>query len=123
MDTLDTETEVMPPVVVDRSPELGRGTHVALASAAGCAGRLQQEGRVTEEDIAEGRRGDGATCAFARAVMRLDPAVEAINLSGENPTVTRLGVTRPVGVSREFVEWIGKFDRGEPVEPVTFMWG
>jgi hypothetical protein len=57
-------TECMPDVIVDRSPELRRGLAENAGSQDGSFPRGYIE--ITDEDIGEGQRGDGATCAIAR---------------------------------------------------------
>lgn len=120
---LETQTETMPELVVDRSPELARVPYNSVSPTLKQMFGQMTPAQVTGEDIEEGQRGDGATCAFARAVKRIDPTVTDMNLSGENPSFTRDGVIQALQLHPDIVEWIGKWDRGEPVEPMTFYWG
>jgi hypothetical protein len=97
--------------VVDRSRDLLRG---ARHAAAGYRFGVPQHAVITAEDIAEGQRGNGTACALARVLHRLYPGQE-FDISGEQPT--RNG--QPLIIAREVAEWIGRYDRGEPAEPLT----
>lgn len=105
MTTTSHETS-LPPLVVDRSPELSR----AATRSGGLFGRpLEME----PEDISESVRGSGAKCALARLIYRKIGKVA--NLEGERPTIDG----KPVWLGPDIIEWIGRYDRGEPVEPIT----
>ena len=107
------ETAVMPELVVDRSPEMLRG------KPGGSLTRLIARVRVTKEDIAEGRRGDGASCAIARALLRQFPECTKVSVAGEAPVIWIKGSRQELHLGREIIEWIGRFDRSEPVEPLV----
>lgn len=98
---------------MDRSPELARAPR-----SFGYAGLLLITAYVTEEDIAEGRKGDGSSCAIARAFLR-NPNVDWIHLEGEAPFIRlKDGNNIKLSMPQPLVEWIGMFDRGEPVWPM-----
>lgn len=109
------ETMVMPEMVVDRSPEMLRGK---LFSGYRGLRPLLAIFWVTAEDIAEGRKGDGSSCALARAFVREVPDCEKAEFSGEEPAIWIDGERHVVELHRDMVEWIGRFDRDEPVKPI-----
>jgi hypothetical protein len=73
---------------------------------------------VTQEDIDKGERGSSQGCALARALRRIHPAA----IVGTSVWTTNgwSGATEyPLGWAAErFAE---DFDRGDPVEPATFV--
>lgn len=106
----DTRQEQLPPLVTDRSPELGRAPqpvpYYGLVSRsvtldlAGAAG--------------DAVPGDGDRCLLAIAIRKALPGWEA-HVEGEYPSITRLrdGSQFPLGLAPELVAAIGRFDRGE----------
>lgn len=115
----DTGTILQEPVVVDRSPELARAPR---SFGYDLGGALLITAYVTEEDIAEGRKGDGSSCAIARSFLR-DPNVAWIHLEGEAPSIRlKDGDIIQLSMPQVLVEWIGKFDRGEPVCPLELRY-
>lgn len=98
------------PVVVDRSPELARAPEVTVG---GFFGEILT---ITEDDIAAGQRGDGTMCAIARAITRAHPDW-TVCLEGENPAING----RAIALGRGITEWVGRYDRGEPVRPLIFQ--
>lgn len=96
-------------LTVDRSPELLRG-----AIPVSIGRRPSNLTLVTEGAV----RGDGGKCALAKAVCEL-PGIREAHIEGERPyLITDEGKTLPVCLDSEVAEWIGRFDRGEPVEPM-----
>lgn len=103
-------------IVVDRSPELMLG----VSSYIPVYGPTQTI-PMTPEDMAEGIRGDAMDCPIARMLLRV-PGIIAVNLSGRHPTFTdQFGNERRLVLPAEIAEWIGRFDRGEPVEPLNVI--
>jgi hypothetical protein len=94
--------------VTDRSRELLKSAGTATPSV---VSEVRYE-VVTAEDIEQGRRGDGIACALARALQRAFPGTE-FDISGEHPTVNG----NPLVLHPDIAEWIGRYDRGEPVQP------
>lgn len=118
-----TEVQVVPvlaePIVVDRSPELLRGARSTL----GGGGGMPVNFYIDEEDIREGERGDGGSCALARCLLRF-PFIEAVRMEGEQPQVKYRGAGwQNVRVAADLAEWIGRFDRHEPVAPFAGVMG
>jgi len=106
MTVLQDEQVLSEDIVVDRSPELLRGA----VSAFRFDGRISYL-QITAEHIHAGKKGNGAACALALAYKEqfgLD-----VDVSGEHPTCDGL----PMTIDRYMAEWIGKFDRGEDVQP------
>ncbi len=101
--------EVMPPLIVDRSPELRRGSEYKQGNGAYGSRWLT----ITQKDIDEAQRGDGANCALARMIKKAFGEETQVNIQGENPTV--MGKT--IQLAPEIIDWIGRFDRGEEVQP------
>ena len=61
---------------------------------------------MTGDDVTGSERGDGATCALARALLR-DPDIEAVNLEGEHPTITRKGGdVQEICIAPAISDWI-----------------
>lgn len=119
--TAETVTKTfLPEPVVDRSPELLRGAGLPRQIPLDKIGGSIQWLEITEEDIREGRKGDGASCALARAISRTFPGVTA-NVQGENPSIYYGNGAGRLNLARDVAEWIGKFDRGEPVEPQRWL--
>jgi hypothetical protein len=98
------------PPIVDRSPELARASH-----SGGIGSLTGRWVKMNQEDIDEGERGVGATCALARMLIR--EGFTDVNIEGEHPTVNG----RPIEIGAEIVDWIGRFDRREHVEPILIV--
>ena len=94
--------------VVDRSPELRRNP-----KNNGILGASPKAVKLTV-DPGEGVRGDGAACAIA-AVIKRETGLDS-DISSEHPTVggVHVGMTPPI------IDWIGRYDRGEQVDALTF---
>ncbi len=103
--------EIMPEMIVDRSPELKRGASSAPGWGA--------TGTTSVTMKAEGDRGDGGRCALARVILATWPDVIEAHVEGEHPYVVFAGGTKvPFFMGPDVAEWIGRFDRGENPEPV-----
>lgn len=129
MESAVQEQQLSEQIVVDRSPELARSSHEAIAPTDwryALATNIPRRVKMTQEIIDSSVRGDGAACAFARAWKAECPDDEP-HIEGEQPyIVRRVGGQewqQPISFPPAVVEWIGRFDRGEPVEPLTLdMW-
>ncbi len=110
--TTDTQTQAMPEVIVDRSPELARGAHLVVENAGGVQAVMTPDGA----------RGDGSSCALARIILARFPEVVQAHIEGEHPYLV-LANGKRVGVSLgpEVAEWIGRFDRGENPGPMMLQ--
>lgn len=117
--SLSSSDSLTEPVVVDRSPELKRGTSYDPRYA---ATGFMRACEMFPEDITEGKKGDGAACAFARVIKRSFPEATNIHLEGEHPgwDLPRGGHAE-LAMPPEMIDWIGRFDRGEEVEPMTLF--
>jgi hypothetical protein len=109
----DTHPPPMPPMVVDRSPELLRfavpqGTHLAVP--------VTQKYSFIVSPM-EGTPGDPEDCPVALAIRRLF-VVKEMHLDGQRPYfITDDGVVHPLALPADIALWIGRFDRREPVMP------
>lgn len=111
MDLLEKTAPVITPaldenIVVDRGPELMR--EAAPFDRARWHGAVMRHVFITPADIAAGQKGDGETCAIARAWKRQYPG-DTVNISGDKPVVNGSRIDIPPML----VEWISRFDRGE----------
>jgi len=71
-----------------------------------------------------GVRGDSGSCALARVICETLHEVKEAHVGGEHPYVILHGGTRrDFALTPELAEWIGRFDRGEPVEPIRIEFG
>jgi hypothetical protein len=76
---------------------------------------------MTNEDIAMGIRGSAVDCPLA-IVLRRVPWIVAVDLSGPQPRFTdRNGNGHNLDLPQEIIDWIGRFDRGEKVEPMNVV--
>lgn len=112
MDLLEKILPVITPalsedIVVDRSPELARGA-ASYCPAAMLLGHVVRRIRVTPQDVAQGVKGEGASCAIARAWKWQYPE-DTVDISGEKPKVNGCTIDMPPFL----VTWVGRFDRGE----------
>jgi hypothetical protein len=103
-----TEVTDLPPMIVDRSPELARRG----IPNSGPGGRYDHY--VNPQKYIEGStRGDGESCVLANILREMVPGCIP-HIEGENPTVTLPdGTVAKVTLSQDLIEEIGKFDRGE----------
>jgi hypothetical protein len=103
------------PLLVDRSPELRRGAIPDNHERSTPANHAEMY-IIDDDVIATARRGDGVACAIALVIKRKHPDWD-VNISGERPIIGG----QPVPLTESLVDWIGRFDRHEPVEP-TYFW-
>lgn len=103
------------PLLVDRSPELQRGAKPNEPTSLIPPSLICETFIVSDEIIARSKRGDGAACAIARVIKQRHPDW-AVDISGEYPLIKDTRISLP----QYIVDWIGKFDRGEPVGEVSF---
>jgi hypothetical protein len=102
----ETQTD-MPPMVVDRSPELARNNRTTGPA-------YGQNGVSTKDYRDKSVRGDGNQCVLARILIDQFPGCEP-HIEGENPYIIMPdGNKRAIALSPILIEEIGKFDRGEP---------
>jgi hypothetical protein len=106
----------LPPVltpapVTDRSPELLR--HAGFPVHCGPGSRVPVH--VTQDDINAGTPGDGAACPVALAIQRALPGAK-VHI-GATPTING----RVIGLGADIADWIGRYDRGEHVDPFTIQ--
>jgi hypothetical protein len=69
---------------------------------------------VTQDDFDNGTPGDGAQCFLALAIKRAIPGAD-VSITGEQPTIN----DRSIALTADIIEKIGRYDRGEPVQPFT----
>jgi hypothetical protein len=113
---MTTQTEA---IVVDRSPELARNPGIPPSLMQGLGGRMLT---MLPADVENGVRGDGDRCPFACVFRRNFLGIRSVNLSGEHPSITMVdGSVLPISLQPEMIEWIGRFDRGEHVEPMNLI--
>ena len=77
-------------------------------------GRRSANGRAVAVTTEGAVRGNGSECPVALACKRAFPGCEP-HIEGESPYIILAdGYHRPVELSADLIEEIGKFDRGEP---------
>jgi hypothetical protein len=109
-----SETVLSEPVVVDRSPELARNK-TPLGGLPGLMGLIAKRRQlvISQDVLDRAERGNGAKCALA-IVIKEQLGWDA-DISGETPTVNG----QVISMDKEIIDLIGRFDRGEKVEPQT----
>jgi hypothetical protein len=104
----EVQTE-MPPMVVDRSPELARG-----AGPSSNDGTYHARNFDADSYINGSVPGDGETCVLANVLRNAFPGYTP-HIEGEHPyAINTKGDRIDLIISPILVQEIGKFDRGEP---------
>lgn len=103
----ETQIDNMPPMVVDRAPELARNPLTFSSTYDSC--------RVYATDYIDNSvRGDGNKCVLAKIIQDKYPGCEP-HIEGENPYLIMVDGTKiPLAIDPVIIKEISKFDRGEP---------